>query len=750
MNLASVLGQAASGHADRPALLVEDEAISYGELESRAAAAAAGLRARGVARGDRVALLLPNGADYVACLFGVWRLGAVAVPINVLLAPPEVQARVALSGAKLLLTESPPAAGAPELVACRNGEPAAILFTSGTSGVPKGAVLTHGSLAAAAGSVADALSLGPEDVVLGAAPFSHVLGLSTGILATLSRGGVVAVERRFEAERTLARMVETRTTILLGVPTMCIALCEAARSASELPPVRIAHVGGAAVPVEVGRAFESTFSADLYEGYGLTEMSGIATTYIEGQPRKPGSVGRPLGSTEVLIADPDERGVGEVRFRGPSVAAGYWENPEATAEAISPDGWLATGDVGYLDDDGYLFLVDRKQELVIRGGYNVYPGEVEEALYSHPDVLEAAVVGVADETLGEEVAALIVVRPGARLTVEDVQRWAKERVAAYKYPRIVAFVDDLPKTPTGKILKRAIDCEALRRRDSRRPGAGGATHRRVSRMPVTTLRDAVESLVRDGDTVALEGFTHLIPHAAGHELIRLEKRDLTLVRMTPDVIYDQLIGMGCARKLVFSWGGNPGVGSLHRLREAVEHGWPQPLELEEHSHAGMAAAYAAGAANLPFGVLRGYIGGDLPQHTRVAFVQCPFTGERLAAVPALRPDVGIVHAQRADRQGNVQLWGILGVQKETVLASTRSIVTVEEIVDKLEPRPGAIVLPHWVVDAVCVAARGAHPSYAHDYYDRDNQFYREWDAISRDRDRFRAWIDEHVLGAVTA
>jgi glutaconate CoA-transferase subunit A len=264
-------------------------------------------------------------------------------------------------------------------------------------------------------------------------------------------------------------------------------------------------------------------------------------------------------------------------------------------------------------------------------------------------------------------------------------------------------------------------------------------------MPVVSLSDAVQDLVRDGDVVALEGFTHLIPHAAGHELIRKGKRDLTLVRMTPDVVYDQLIGMGTARKLVFSWGGNPGVGSLHRLRDAVEHGWPQPLEIEEHSHAGMAAAYAAGAANLPFGVLRGYRGGDLPERTRVASITCPFTGEELAAVPAQRPDVGIVHAQRADREGNVQLWGILGVQKETVLASARSIVTVEEVVDELEPRPGAIVLPKWVVDAVAVAPGGAHPSYAHGYYDRDNDFYVAWDAISRDRDVFRAWMQRHVL-----
>ena len=264
-------------------------------------------------------------------------------------------------------------------------------------------------------------------------------------------------------------------------------------------------------------------------------------------------------------------------------------------------------------------------------------------------------------------------------------------------------------------------------------------------MPILPLSDAVSDFVRDGDTVALEGFTHLIPHAAAHDLIRQGRRELTLIRMTPDLAYDQLIGMGCARKLVFSWGGNPGVGSLHRLRDAVENGWPAPLELEEHSHAGMAAAYAAGAANLPFGVLRGYRGGDLPPHTRVATIECPFTGEKLAAVPAHRPDVGIVHAQQADRRGNVHIWGILGVQKETVLASRTSIVTVEEVVDELELVPGGIVLPSWVVDAVCLAPGGAHPSYAHGYYDRDNDFYVAWDAISRDRETFLAWMKRHVL-----
>lgn len=262
---------------------------------------------------------------------------------------------------------------------------------------------------------------------------------------------------------------------------------------------------------------------------------------------------------------------------------------------------------------------------------------------------------------------------------------------------------------------------------------------------ILPLGDAIASLVHDGDVVALEGFTHLIPYAAGHEVIRQRRRSLTLVRMTPDLIFDQLIGMGCAQKLVFSWGGNPGVGSLHRFRDAVEHGWPGPLELEEHTHAGMAAAYAAGAANLPFAALRGYAGTDLVAHTRVARVTCPFTGEELAAVPAIRPDVGIVHAQVADRHGNVQLWGITGVQKECALASTRSLVTVEEIVEELEPRPGAVVLPGWALDAVALAPGGAHPSYAQGYYDRDNAFYVSWDEISRDRERFAEWMQEHVL-----
>lgn len=265
---------------------------------------------------------------------------------------------------------------------------------------------------------------------------------------------------------------------------------------------------------------------------------------------------------------------------------------------------------------------------------------------------------------------------------------------------------------------------------------------------ITTLREAIAEFVHDGDTVAMEGFTHLIPHAAGHELIRQGRTDLTLCRLTPDVIYDQLIGSGCARRLVFSWGGNPGVGSLHRFRDAVENGYPGPLALEEHSHAGMASRYAAGAARLPFGVLRAYAGTDLIDTTdSIATLTCPFTGEELAAVAALNPDVTIIHAQQADRKGNVAMWGITGVQREAALAADRTIVTVEEIVDELVPQgPNHVILPTWTVTAVAHVPSGCHPSYALGYSSRDNRFYLEWDAISSDRSVFEEWIDTHVRG----
>jgi glutaconate CoA-transferase subunit A len=265
---------------------------------------------------------------------------------------------------------------------------------------------------------------------------------------------------------------------------------------------------------------------------------------------------------------------------------------------------------------------------------------------------------------------------------------------------------------------------------------------------ISSLAEAIQSAVRDGDTVALEGFTHLIPHAAGHEIIRQGRKHLTLIRMTPDLIYDQLIGMGCVDKLVFSWGGNPGVGSLHRFRDAVENSWPQPLQIEEHSHAAMANAYEAGAAGLPCAVFRGYIGSDLPKvNDKIKRITCPFTGEELAAIPAHRPDVAVIHAQRADKQGNVMIEGVLGVQKEAVLASKRSVVTVEEIVGELpaERSLNAVVLPHWTIGYVAEVPGGAFPSYAQGYYKRNNAYYKQWDEIARERDTFLSWMKTNVL-----
>jgi glutaconate CoA-transferase, subunit A len=266
---------------------------------------------------------------------------------------------------------------------------------------------------------------------------------------------------------------------------------------------------------------------------------------------------------------------------------------------------------------------------------------------------------------------------------------------------------------------------------------------------VASMRDAVAELVRDGDTLAIEGFTHLISFAAGHEVIRQRKRDLTLCRLTPDVVYDQMVGAGVARKLVFSWLGNPGVGSLHAIRRRVEHEDPAPLELEEYSHFGMVGRYAAGAANLPFWPLRSYFESDLPRvNPNIRQVASPFGGEPVYAVPPLNPDVAIVHAQRADRHGNTQVWGLTGCQKEAAFAASRVIVVVEELVGEEVVRadPNRTLIPGIKVDAVVVCPRGAHPSYAQGYYDRDNRFYLEWDAISRDRERLAAWLDEWVHG----
>jgi glutaconate CoA-transferase subunit A len=268
---------------------------------------------------------------------------------------------------------------------------------------------------------------------------------------------------------------------------------------------------------------------------------------------------------------------------------------------------------------------------------------------------------------------------------------------------------------------------------------------------ITTIKEAISEFIHDGDSVALEGFSHLVPFAAGHEIIRQQRRELTLIRLTADILFDQMIGMGCAKKLVFSWAGNPGLGLLHRFRDAVEKGWPRPLELEEYTHAALATAFVAGASRQPFGVLRGAPNHDLLKFTpTMAAIDCPFTGETVTGVRAINPDIAIIHAQRADHQGNVQLWGIVGIQKEAALSAKKVIVTVEEIVEQLEPVAGGIVIPSWVISSVVHLPGGARPSYAHGYYNRDNAFYREWDSISRDRDHFMQWMDENVLEYVHA
>ena len=474
MNLARILADRAAEHPGRPALLFEGDVVSYGELDRRAAVAAAALRAAGVGVGDRVAIRLPNTPAYVAAYFGALRAGAIAVPLNVLLAPPEVEARIAASSPVTIVDSPLPVDGERSAEPVerddrRDGGPPLHLRDDGPAEGrgpharrdPRGGRVRRGGARTDSG-----------DVVFAVAPFPHVLGQQV-LVSSFLVGAAVAIMSRFEPEAALATMTATGTTVLFAVPAMCISLSQAAAGADALPALRLAHVGGAPVPEEVAREFEQIFGARIADGYGLTELSGLATTFAVGRPRKPGSVGQPSPATEVRIVDPDERGVGEVQFRGPSVVRHTWTDPESPSAATDGEGWLATGDLGYLDEEGDLFLVDRKKEMIIRGGYNVYPREVEEALYAHPSVAEAAVVGVPHELLGEDVAAFVVLRPGARVSPEQLQEWTKERVAAYKYPRHVVLLDELPKGPTGKILKRSIDL-TLVTREGQRLGSGQA------------------------------------------------------------------------------------------------------------------------------------------------------------------------------------------------------------------------------------------------------------------------------------
>ena len=484
-NLADLLDAAAAAHAARPALVHEGVRTSYAELAALAAQFAGLLRAHGVGLGDRVALLLPNVPAYPAAYYGALRLGAIVVPLNPLLKTAEIEQRLAHSGACALLTleeragelrgpaerhgvvllDTAEAAGAEPVSACAEraaGDVAVLLYTSGTTGDAKGAELTHGGLRWNAAACAGALlRLTPQDVLLGAAPLSHIFGQSACMNAAIAAGACVALVPRFEAVSALALMHETSTTVFLGVPTMCIGLLQAAEAteAAALPPLRVTHSGGASLAVETLNAFVARFGCPLLEGYGLTETGGTVTTHRFGRPCKAGSVGTAVEGVELgIVGD----GTGEVLVRSPGLMRGYRQNPAATAAAIDGDGWFATGDVGRLDEDGYLFLVDRKTDTILRGGYSVYPRELEEVVYQHPAVLEAAVVGVPDPLLGEEVVALVVLRPDATEGPEAVQAFVRARVAAYKYPRLVVAVAALPRGPSGKILKRAIDRGELR------------------------------------------------------------------------------------------------------------------------------------------------------------------------------------------------------------------------------------------------------------------------------------------------
>ena len=443
MTLARLLAETALRSPNRPALAHDGRRLTYAELNVLAARAAGGLLARGVAAGDTVAFILPNRPESVAAYHGALRLGATVVPLNPLLSKPEVAARVADAGAHLFDVDDldGPSADLPPVP--DGDDVAVILYTSGTTGDPKRIELTHAGLRLSIDYLAFVgLGLREDDVVFGAAPLAHVLGMSGCMNATIAAGACLALVPRFEARSALELMEREGVTILLGVPSMCAALLAASAETRPAPGLRIAHVGGAPVPVELLHTFEERFGAIVLEGYGMTECGGTATLNHAGRERKPGSVGTPASGGVISIAED-----GEVLLRSPTLLRGH-------------DGWFPTGDVGRIDDDGYLYLLDRKKDVILRGGYTVYPREVEEVLFAHPDVHEAVVLGVPSELHGEEVVALVVAGPDG-CDADELKAFVREQVAAYKYPRLVLVVDELPHGPSGKIQRREIDRLAL-------------------------------------------------------------------------------------------------------------------------------------------------------------------------------------------------------------------------------------------------------------------------------------------------
>jgi long-chain acyl-CoA synthetase len=495
-NLASLVTASAARDAAAPAVRLGGQTLSYGDVDEGSARVATLLRERGLERGDRVGVMLPNVLEFPLAYYGVLRAGGVVVPMNVLLKRREIAFYLADSGAKLLLAwhgfldearEGAADAGAeliavepaefaatlaaldptPEVVDTDEEDTAVILYTSGTTGKPKGAELSHRNLDQNSEIVSRTTCLvGEGDVVLGALPLFHSFGQTVGMNGSLRRGACLTLVPKFDPGEALATIDRDRVTHFYGVPTMFGALLHhPGREQFDTSSLRICITGGASMPVEVLHGFEEAFGAELLEGYGLSETSPTASSGHPGKLRKPGSIGTPLEQVEMRIVDESgeevpQGEVGEIVIRGHNIMKGYWGKPEATAEAIRAGGWFHSGDMGREDEDGYFYVVDRKKDMIIRGGYNVYPREVEELLYEHPAIREAAVVGVPHPEWGEEVGAAIVLEPGTEAAPEEISAWVRERIAAYKYPRVVWFLEELPKGPTGKIVKREIDVPA--------------------------------------------------------------------------------------------------------------------------------------------------------------------------------------------------------------------------------------------------------------------------------------------------
>ncbi|CCG04800.1 long-chain-fatty-acid--CoA ligase [Blastococcus saxobsidens] len=490
-NLAQNLLDSAAERESRPALRMDDAVLTYGEFRDAALRVAAALQGRGVRPGDRVGLVLPNVLAFPVVLYGALLAGAAVVPMNPLLKAREVQYYLEDSGARVVVTLGSTAepvreaagtvgveavvvgpASPSELMADEPlAEPversdedlAVILYTSGTTGQPKGAELTHANLGRNAVTTADTLAENtPDDVIMGCLPLFHVFGLTCGLNTAVLRGSLLTLIPRFDGGKALEVIERDRVTIFEGVPTMFAAMLhQPDADRHDVSSLRLCVSGGSAMPVEIMRSFEERFGCIILEGYGLSETSPVASFNHPHAARKPGSIGTPIRGVEMRLVDDEGEDVGpgevgEIAIRGENVMTGYWQRDEETAKAI-PDGWFRTGDLARKDDDGYFFIVDRKKEMIIRGGYNVYPREIEEALYEHPAVAEVAVIGISHPDLGEEVAAAVALKPGAGAEVEELREFVKSRVAAYKYPRHLWLVDTLPKGPTGKILRRSVE-----------------------------------------------------------------------------------------------------------------------------------------------------------------------------------------------------------------------------------------------------------------------------------------------------